>query len=47
MADEKELDRRGEALLAELQKINKGPPKKKAPKWVHDVIDWIWNHLFG
>jgi signal recognition particle GTPase len=45
MADESDLDKRGEALMAELRKL-KHVVKKKAPKWLHDLLDWLWDHLF-
>lgn len=46
MANGSDLDRRGEALMADLHKL-KREVKKKAPKWLHDLLDWIWDHLFG
>jgi hypothetical protein len=48
MANENQ-DKRGEALVAELQAFGKklggghGGPPKKAPKWAHDLLDWLWD----
>jgi hypothetical protein len=46
MTTESDLDRRGEAMIAELHKL-RPHIKKKAPKWLHDLLDWAWDHLFG
>jgi hypothetical protein len=46
MANGSDLDKRGEALMAELRRLKKDT-KKKGPKWLHDLLDWIWDHLFG
>ena len=46
MANGSDLDKRGEALMADLHRLKKDI-KKKAPMWLHDLLDWLWDHLFG
>ncbi|HEX2764053.1 MAG TPA: hypothetical protein VHM92_09485 [Allosphingosinicella sp.] len=44
--DDREIDRRGEELVALLKRkrpADGGPAARKgAPKWAHDLLDWLW-----
>jgi hypothetical protein len=45
-----DLNKRGDKLVAELHEFSKkagghGGALRKAPVWVHQLIDWVWDYF--
>jgi hypothetical protein len=42
--DDQELQRRGDELVSLLKRTHQGggSAARKAPKWAHDLLDWLW-----